>query len=294
MNSHYKRIIREYKNWLIVLRYSEKTIYSSNRTLTIICEYFEEIGIINFRKLKKNDVDDFVSYLVNTKSKVTKEVRSNVHINSYISLLKKLSEYLFHTYQYTLPVEHLKYLKENPKEIEILTISEVKKLFSVTNNNKVGLRDRVMLSLFYSCGLRRTEGVNINLNDIDFQRKTILIRVSKFSKKRVVPFTDSTEQILKEYLNRGRPSLMNPKKRVRKSLLLNVRGQKITSFGLEHRLKFLVKKSKITKRVTLHLLRHSIASHLLDKGMNIEDISSFLGHTSIESTQIYTHINDYR
>ena len=292
MNTYYKKILKEHKNWLTVLRYSPKTVYSANGTLRIILTHFEDRGIKNLRKVQKDDVQLFISDISNGISERTKKRRSNIHINSYVAELNRLSEYMFNVYKVKLPIDDLEFLKNNPKNKGILTVNEVRRLFEVTKDNKIGLRDRVMLSLYYSCGLRRDEAIHLNLADIDLNKQTIRIRVAKNSKQRVVPITTNTVEIIKSYLKDGRPSLQNQKRKVRKALLLNVKGDRITGCGLSYRLKALLKVTNITKtNVTLHSLRHSIATHLLDEGMELEDISSFLGHSSIESTQVYTHID---
>ena len=292
MNKHYKRLLKEHKNWMKVLHYSPKTIYSATNSLTIIFAYFDSKEILNCKKVTKEQIDEFLSKLKNEKSKRTKRVLSNIQINSYINELKRLNTYLYLTYNFSLPINHLELLKVKDTQKEILTIEEVKQLFEVTTNDKIGLRDKVMLSLYYSCGLRRDEAIHVNLNDIDLNRRILHIRVSKFNKQRLVPLTEETVANLKEYLKNGRPLLQNRLNRKRKTLLLSERGSAIQSQSLAIRLKVLLKQAKITKNITLHSLRHSVATHLLNKGMETEDISTFLGHSSLESTQIYTHIEN--
>ncbi|MDC9722514.1 MAG: tyrosine-type recombinase/integrase [Urechidicola sp.] len=187
----------------------------------------------------------------------------------------------------------MEYLKEDRNLRTPLLVSEVKQLFEATDNTKFGMRDRAMLVLYYSCGLRRNEGINVQTTDIDFNKRILFVRKGKFGKQRFVPFTEQSKQYLEEYINIGRKRFIRKASRKkRKTLFISYRGKSLDSQSLLHRLKFLAEKTNIENKVGLHILRHSIATHLLQKGMSIYDIATFLGHNSIESTQIYTHISE--
>ncbi len=154
------------------------------------------------------------------------------------------------------------------------------------------MQDRAMLVLYYSCGLRRNEGINVLTTDIDLNKRILFVREGKFGKQRYVPFTEKSKKYLDEYLIKGRRQFISKSStKRRKTLFISYRGEKLESQSLLNRLKFLGEKAKIKRNIGLHLLRHSIATHLLNNGMSIYDIATFLGHNSIETTQIYTHIS---
>ena len=192
------------------------------------------------------------------------------------------------------------FLEPPPKEHtekNILTTAEVQLLYDATfthqeyNAVAYGQRDRAMIALYYGCGLRRNEGVQLNINDIDLTRRLVFIRKGKNNKQRYVPIASKHVEDIGDYIKEGREWILeqstNPDKQ-EAAFLLSRYGRR---FGQpESRLQFLLKAAGLPTGITLHGLRHSIATHLLQSGMNIEDISKFLGHGSLASTQIYTHI----
>jgi integrase/recombinase XerD len=188
--------------------------------------------------------------------------------------------------------------------IDILTQSEVKQLYTVTQlpyeqkKNDKGIvfyealqaRDRAMLAIFYGCGLRRNEGVHLDSSDISFERKTLHVRKGKNYKERVVPVTATTLQYLQNYLYDARPYFTATKN---DAFFLTYSGRRLSGQQILNRLNTLIQLTGnaelMQKDIHLHTLRHSIATHLLQNGMRLERIKDFLGHSSLESTQIYTH-----
>ena len=160
----------------------------------------------------------------------------------------------------------------------------------------VQMRDRAMLAIYYGCGLRKSEGTGLKVADIQVERKVVFVREGKGSKQRNVPVTGNTLTYLTEYLHTGRKILLerSPNPTSLERFFINQYGEACSDQALSLRLDLLVKNSGSSnlqaKRPTLHTLRHSIATHLLQQGMQIEMIQQFLGHSSLETTQIYTHI----
>ena len=152
-----------------------------------------------------------------------------------------------------------------------------------------GIRDRAILELFYASGMRVSELAGLNLDSVDLSRR--LVRVfGKGSKERVVPINDTSAQRLKEWLSvrsRFRKLVLN--KDSEQALFLNRRGRRISKQSLELMFKKYLKKSKILRPATPHTLRHSFATHLLDSRMGIRSIQELLGHSSLSTTQKYTH-----
>jgi integrase/recombinase XerD len=186
---------------------------------------------------------------------------------------------------FTVETERLEQTRAIP---DILTPAEVKELYKACDGSVLGLRDKVMLGIFYGCGLRRNEGVHLDLSDIDFKSKLVYVRKGKNYKERYVPANETTLQHIKDYLGHSRPFLQTKNKIP--ALFISDKGYRIRGQSLLIRLRRLAKLSKINKQTGLHTLRHSIATHLLHSGMELKHIAKFLGHSSLEATQIYTHI----
>jgi integrase/recombinase XerD len=168
-------------------------------------------------------------------------------------------------------------LKRNTKLPVILNHSELKELFRVPTL----LKHRIVLTLIYSAGLRGQEVINLKISDVDFERKTIHIRQSKYKKDRILPLSLAMAEGLKKYLNAENPHiwLFNGKEP----------SGKYSVKGLSWVMRENLKKTSITKEVNLHSLRHTYATHLLEQGLNIVTLKELLGHADITTTMIYLH-----
>jgi integrase/recombinase XerD len=223
----------------------------------------------------------------------------NVYINQQIQALEKFYEFLQHKGTTGIPPVTLKQLKLDRSNITVLNQEEIKQLFEATNQETLhpkqeafNARDKAMLVVFYGCGLRRREGSSLILDDLNFDRRILHVRKGKNYKERLVPFSKSSSKILQEYVYDYRPTLTKSQKD--SSLFIGMFGKPMTGGSLYGRLKkliLLVENPELQKKeIGLHTLRHSIATHLLENGMELQKIQRFLGHSSLESTQIYTHL----
>lgn len=169
-------------------------------------------------------------------------------------------------------------LKQDAKLPVILNRSELKQLFSAPKL----LKQRVVLALIYSAGLRGQEVINLKIPDIDFERQTIHIRQSKYKKDRIVPLSPTMAIGLKKYLKAENPHiwLFNGKQP----------GSQYSVRGLSWVMRENLKRTNITKKVNLHTLRHTYATHLLEEGLNIVTLKDLLGHAEISTTMIYLHV----
>jgi site-specific recombinase XerD len=169
-------------------------------------------------------------------------------------------------------------LKQDTKLPIILNQSELKELFAVPKL----LKHRIVLTLIYSAGLRGQEVINLKISDIDFERKTIHIRQSKYKKDRIVPLSNVMIVGLRKYLAAENPHIW----------LFNGKEPdgRYSVKGLSWVLRENIKKTSITKEVNLHSLRHSYATHLLEDGLNIVTVKELLGHADITTTMIYLHV----
>ena len=217
-------------------------------------------------------------------------------MNKHQQALRKFKEYLQnHNYKdFNL---HLK-SEQNPTEekLNILTQSEIKELFQATSyshsEKRFRLRDKAILTVLYSCGLRRTEAVSLDISDIFFDKERIFVRKGKNYRERYVPINRKNAEILEDYIYEARPEFYQSN--LSEALFVNKNGTRMLGMSFANRLQKIVQatnnKNIVEKQITLHILRHSIATHLLQKGVPLESIKTFLGHSSLESTQIYTHL----
>lgn len=173
----------------------------------------------------------------------------------------------------------------------VLSKTEVQLLFKMCSDDLLGKRDRAILSLYYGCSLRRQEATNLNREDVDFDRGTLFISKSKTRQQRYVFMSDEVAQFIEDYVYNVREKLLDPKQ-YECALLVAQGGKRMANETVVYRFKKLVEATKnkalIHKNPSLHTLRHSIATHLLHAGMKLENIALFLGHKSLDSTQIYT------
>jgi len=169
-------------------------------------------------------------------------------------------------------------LKNDTRLPVILNYSELRELFAAP----ALLKHRIVLTLIYSAGLRGREVINLKISDVDFERKTIHIRQSKYNKDRIVPLSQVMARGLKKYLAAEQPHiyLFNGKKT----------DQQYSEKGLGWVMREALKKTSIQKQVSLHSLRHSYATHLLEQGVNIVTVQKLLGHAQITTTIIYLHV----
>jgi integrase/recombinase XerC len=154
-----------------------------------------------------------------------------------------------------------------------------------------GLRDRAILEVLYGTGLRVTEIKRMNINDVDFNEGEIKV-LGKGSKERIVLFGSHARNALERYLKEGRPGLAAGKKSP--ALFINRRGSRLTTRSVERMIVHYAKKAGLTKTVTPHTLRHSFATHLLSGGADLRMVQELLGHVSLSTTQVYTHITKER
>jgi integrase/recombinase XerD len=185
------------------------------------------------------------------------------------------------------------------KEIEVLTAEEIESLSRACDTSTaLGRLDKMIVSLYYGAGLRRSEGLNLTLEDVDLDGRVIHVRNTKTKRDRLVPMIKPLMQDLREYLLHARPTLKAANKDSESPeanyLLLNTKGRKCSADRVSDRFRLTVEKCDSDtlrmKEPNLHRLRHSFASHLLEKGMRLDRIARVLGHQTTQSTAIYTHL----
>ena len=298
-NPHFEFIEISFREWLDILGYSHHAIYMLPIHARELLYYLEQHGIQHIKQMEVTHIRDYYQQLKIRSNQRRSGGLSNAYLNKHLQALYKFSEYLRQTGKLLLPALCIDWEPDDSEEITILTPDEIKLLYKATEGFNAGTilepinsRDRAMLTIYYGCGLRRNEGYHLNVPDINFDRRIVRVRNGKNYKERLVPLNKTNAQYLQEYVYDWRPMLAKDRKE--DAFFIGQRGVRIDTQSMAIRLKILQQRTDdITlqaKNVRLHVLRHSIATHLLQNGMSLELIARFLGHSSLESTQVYTHL----
>ncbi len=174
---------------------------------------------------------------------------------------------------------------------KFLTVQEVESLLRQPDENDVrGTRDKAMLELLYATGLRVSELISLKPKDLNLE-EGFLICLGKGNKERIVPIGGAASGVLRKYLDEARPKLL---KEPSDSLFLTYRGGAFTRQGFWKILKGYAKKAGLEQKISPHILRHSFATHLLERGADLRSVQLMLGHSQITTTQIYTHVSQKR
>ena len=300
----YRYIVQSYRQWLSALGYHEQTVYQLPHYVQELLYYAESKG---YSRLQELNVRLFKEHYYRLKCRANQRRGgglSNNYLNKHLQALQKFCEYLHQSGRLQLPVLDIRTESDEGIVTDVLTSAEIQSLYDVTYlpyeprrydkgsmyHEAMQMRDRAMLTVYYGCGLRRSEGYYLDTGDIHFHRSLLHVRRAKGNRERLVPVTAQGLRYLEQYLYEARTYLASGKQ---DAFFVSQRGQRLSGQSLLTRLKELIRLTGDTelqrKDVHLHTLRHSIATHLLQNGMPLERIKEFLGHTSLESTQIYTH-----
>jgi integrase/recombinase XerD len=175
---------------------------------------------------------------------------------------------------------------------DVLTVPEVTRLLAAADPGSLrGLRDRTIVELLYSTGLRRGELLNLDLQDVDHEQREVRVRCGKGGKARILPLTRAAWAFLERYLAEARPLLVRDHPDSSAALFLSVRGRRHDEMALVHLLRRLAKAARISKRVTGHTMRRSFATHLLQSGASLRHIQLLLGHSDLTTTSLYLRLD---
>lgn len=264
------------------LNYSDKTISSYRTDLVSFFNYLKNKNL-NYLKINRLEVRDYLKYLDNKNLKNSSISRKLSSIRSFYNFL--INEKLL-SFNYFASIKNPKIERKLPNYLSYNELSLL--LDSISLDNSHDLRNRLIIELFYATGCRVSELVNIKINDIDFYTKTIRI-YGKGSKERTVFFGEYALFYLNKYLEiRKKENILSP------YLFLNNKNNPLTVSDVEVLMQKLIKNIAINKHITPHTLRHTFATHLLNNGADIKSVQELLGHASLNTTGIYTHItNDH-
>lgn len=288
----YRRLQLGFKEWLATLEYAASTVYGLPRMVQEFLCWLEHHKQTEIKNITQNQVDTFLEYFKNRPNERFAGGLSTRHINKQIVALQQFFNYLKLTKQANIIIS-IKQVKEEPVERIFLTKEEIDHLYNATDDTLIGVRDRAMLAIYYGCGLRKSEGLELEVSDILFDRRLLYVRKTKNRYERYVPIQSKCLKDLENYIYTARPLLLNEEKPT-ETLFISERGKEMEGQSLIVRLHILKDRTAIpslqAKSFGLHALRHSIATHLLQAGMELENIALFLGHRTLDSTQIYTHL----
>lgn len=259
--------------------------YSKNTYNSYILDIKDFINFTNknIDNINENDINNYISKKI--------KVLSDKSINRKISSIRMLYKYLSTYLNYDNVAEDIKSIKRKKQLPKYLTNEEIDKLFDINLNTKYDYRNKAILELLYSSGLRASELINLDTTNIDFDNKVINV-YGKGKKERIVPLSEIAIKYLKKYIYEYRVKFFVKGKPITDALFLNNHGTRITRNALNLILKNLSKEKKIDKEITPHVLRHSFATHLISNGADIRTVQEILGHENVSTTEIYTHLTN--
>lgn len=266
--------------------FSNYTILNYNEDLNKFSLFLETNKINNIKNIDYNLIREYLVYLHGTKlSKKT--------VCRHISTLRTFFRYLV---KKNIIIDNPMTLIQNPKTDKTLPKflykEELDTILSIPDKNDIiGIRDSLILELFYSTGIRVSELSNLKIKDINFSDKKILI-LGKGNKERMVLYGDTLDQILNLYLNKSRKVLLNGE--TSEYLLINKKKHRLDENTIRIIIKDILKKSGLNIKLSPHVLRHTFATDLLNNGADLRSVQELLGHENLKTTEIYTHITNER
>ena len=274
-------IVNSFTAWLYQVGYSEGT---QNMLPACVREFLEQQQITRIDDIEPRQVSDFYAWLQTRPLKKRSGALSEMMIHHYVYALKVFFTWLEITEQTGYnPISGMKFKRPTQNGRHPLSRQEVEQLFTVA----AGLRERGLLHLFYSCGLRRSEGEALNSTDVRYKEQLLYVRAGKGAKRRVVPMPAAVAKELEAYWLQERCGYSAKKVKDQEAFMLNRVGGRMSGAGYNDLFKVLADRAGLSPDITLHHLRHSIATHLLQSGMSLEYVRDFLGHYHLETTQLY-------
>ena len=264
--------------------YSKKTIISYEKDLELFNNFLKENKITNINYIDYNTIRKYLSFLHDNKYEASS-------ISRKISALRSFFKYsLKEKYIKSNPMTLISNPKKEKKLPKYLKYEEIEKLLnSIDIEEKEGIRNKLIIELLYSTGIRVSELVNIKIKDIKIKENQINI-LGKGNKERIVLFGNKAKESIKLYIDTYKELF---KGNIYDSyLLINNKGKQLTTNKIELIVKEVLKKSSLKLNISPHTLRHTFATHLLNEGCDLLAVQELLGHDSISATQVYTHITN--
>ncbi len=289
--SDLERRIEQYLDWMRVTAHSENTIVVRDRYLDYFKTWCLERGIEEIEEVSRPVVERFQKSMFHYKKKNGKPLAICSQHSRLVALkafFKYLAQQRILLYNPASELQLPKMGQSLPKQI--LTHEEVQQVMNLCDlSDPFGLRDRAIMELFYTNGIRRSELRNLTIYDVDFDKGSLRIREGKGKKDRVVPVGQRSLDWLQKYINESRPKLQVRADDL--TLFYSKTGEAMTVNYLSNKVAKYIKKAGINKSGSCHLFRHTAATLMLENGADIRYIQEMLGHASIKTTQIYTRVS---
>ena len=284
LNTKNKKLLSDYIIELKTIKQRDKdtTVNSYSEDIYKYLEYMESKNISSALDISYNNLLDYLKYLDDNKYEVSSVARKIVSIKAFHKYLSENYKVIDISTKINTP----RFYRKLPN---ILTIEEVDNLLDIKLDTPFDYRNKAMLELMYSSGLRVSELINLELSDIDLNNNYVRC-FGKGSKERIVPVGEYSSKYLSIYINEYRDSMK--KGYYTEKIFLNNHGREMTRQGFFKIIKKIAKDKDINKNITPHMLRHSFAKHLLNNGADLRTIQEMLGHSSISTTQIYTNVTN--
>ena len=280
-----------YLEWMGIRNYSAKSAESRELYINYFIKWCEERGLTQPCEITKQIMERYQRYLYHYR-KENGEPLSFQSQHSRLGALRAYFKYLskqnYILYNPAADIELPKLEKRLPKHV--LTVEEMDIILDVPNlNSATGIRDRAIIEVFYSTGIRRMELINLRLYDLDRERGTLMVRLGKGKKDRMVPIGQRAINWCDKYLMETRPQLYTGADS--ETLFLTHLGEAFTPARMSQLARTVIKKADIGKSGSCHLFRHTMATVMLENGADIRYIQEMLGHAKIDTTQIYTQVS---
>jgi len=261
---------------------SENTLQSYQRDIVQYMQYLDN-NRLNFYRVRDVDIKEYLKYLKGLDKKASTISRSLASIRAFYQFLKRSKKIKKD------PTEEIQAPKIEKKAPSILTSKEVELLLEQPKNVDLkGIRDKAMLEFAYATGMRVTEIISLNIEDINIEDG--YVKCNSSDKERSIPLGSMALKALREYVENAREILI--KDEDNNALFVNINGRRLTRQGFWKIVKYYKEQAHINKEITPHVLRHSFATHLLQNGAELKAIQTMLGHSDISSTQVYMQFQD--
>ncbi len=261
---------------------SENTLQSYRRDLKQFRKYLENNGI-HYNRVKEEDIKNYIKEMQDAGKKASSISRCIASIRSFYQFVLKNRKIKVD------PTANIQSPKVEKRTPNVLTAKEVELLLKQPDNVDLkGIRDKAMLEFAYATGMRVTEIISLNIDDVNLEEAYVICK--NRNKQRIIPLGTMCLKALKEYIEEARGVLI--KNEDEKALFVNINGGRLTRQGFWKIIKFYKEQAHITKDITPHVLRHSFATHLLQNGADLRAIQTMLGHSDISSTQVYMQFQD--
>lgn len=281
----YKELVEDFKSYLNANNYKNRNSYVA--FIVEMLKWIEKKGLGSAQEIKRTHLLDYFNYLMGRENRLGGYLGES-HLKNHAYGIELFFDMLLQNGEVERGVRvPRKILKGKSSEREVLTVDEMSILYHSTET----AIERAIISLAYGCGLRRMEIAQLNMEDFRFTTKELFVRKGKGNKFRTVIMDQIVIRDLQDYIKTERFDLLKRKKTHEKALLINKIGERMSGDSLNNKLKSVIERTEEPsikdRRITLHSLRHSIATHFHEKGVGLEFIQRFLGHSEIDTSQLY-------